>query len=127
MEPIGELKETQVVEDVVEIESEDIEGVDGGEVMSEESLDSDLPPLDYGDLGDVYGDYGSLTSYGSYRRRRRSPKTTDSRSSRIQQCLDDYWDRGDERCICSMIPADFYFNAEYMECRLDQDNDSSHD
>ena len=120
---VEEHEDTRVVEEVVEVEdkSEDVEEVDDGEAVYEESLDSDLPTFDYGNLGDVYGDYGSLTSYGSYSRKRRSPKTSDSRSSRIQKCLDDYWDRGDERCICSMIPADFYFDAAYMECRLDQD------
>ena len=119
--PVKEHEDTRVVEDEVEDKSEDIEGVDDGEAVPEESQDSDLPTFDYGNLGDVYGDYGSLIGYGSYSRKRRSPKTSDSRSSRIQKCLDDYWDRGDERCICSMIPADFYFDAAYMECRLDQD------
>ena len=123
VEPV-DLEDIQEVE--VEIEDEEIKEADedGGEAVYEESLDADLPTFDYGDLGDIYGDYGSLASYGSYRRKRRSPKTSDSRSSRIQQCLDDYWDRGDERCICSMIPADFYFNAEYMECRFDQETDN---
>ena len=121
--PVEENEDTRVVEEVVEVEdkSEDVEEVDDGEALYEESLDSDLPTFDYGNLGDVYGDYESLTSYGSYSRKRRSPKTSESRSSRIQKCLDDYWERGDERCICSMIPADFYFDAAYMECRLDQD------
>ena len=106
-------------EDIEEIddEVEKVKDFDEGEEMPEESKDADLPTFDYADLGDVYGDYGSLTSYGSYRKRRST-----SRASRIEKCLDDYWERGDERCICSMIPADFYFNAEYMECRLDQDS-----
>ena len=81
-----------------------------------ESLDADLPTLDYGDLGDIYGDYGS-SIYGSYRKRR---STADSRASKREKCLRDYWEEGDERCICSMIPVDFYFDAEFMECRLDQ-------
>ena len=108
-------------EDIEEKDNDDdemaeVKGFSEGEAMSEESKDADLPTFDYADLGDIYGDYGSLTSYGSYRKRRST-----SRASRIEKCLDDYWERGDERCICSMIPADFYFNAEYMECRLDQE------
>lgn len=112
------------VEDILEVkEAEEVKEVEEDDHKNAESIDADLATLDYGDLAGAYGnygDYGSLTGYGSYRRKRRSSDSRSSKSSRIKKCLDDYWDRGDERCICSMIPADFYFNAEYMECRHDQ-------
>ena len=85
--------------------------------MYEESQDADLPKLNYDDLGDYFGNYELI--YGSYRKRR---STADSTASRREKCLRDYWEDGDERCVCSMIPADFFFEAQYMECRLDQES-----